>query len=262
MKVALSIAGSDPTGGAGLQQDLQVFRTLGVHGAGVVTALTVQDSGVVRQVLPVFPNVVLEQLRVLLADITPDAVKLGMQASDDVLRNVMLGLESIDPALRIPLVIDPVLTASDGTELLERRAWGTLQDCIGRCTLVTPNLEEAEKLTGCDVSTQLGCKAAAASLVNHLGAGAALIKGGHRDGSPDDLLAIREGGSASFEWLPGERIEGEPVHGTGCALASAITARLALGNELQDAVGFARKFVREAIRRAHASGRKARFLGF
>ena len=245
-----------------MQLDLQVFRALGVHGAGIVTALTVQDSGQVHQVLPVFPNVVLEQLRVLLADMTPDAVKLGMLASDDVLRNVMLGLEGIDPTLRVPVVIDPVLAASDGTALLERRAWGTFQDLIGRCTLVTPNLDEAGLLTGCDVSTRQGCEAAAASLVNHLGAGAALIKGGHRDGPPDDLLAIREGGSASFEWLEASRIPGGPVHGTGCALASAITARLAKGSALPESVAMGRKFVQQALERAHAAGRKASFLGF
>jgi hydroxymethylpyrimidine/phosphomethylpyrimidine kinase len=262
MKVALSIAGSDPTGGAGMQLDLQVFRALGAHGAGVVTALTVQDSEKVHQVLPAFPNVVLEQLRVLLRDITPDAVKLGMLATDDIARNVLLGMETLDYKLQIPIVIDPVLAASDGTPLIERRAWGTLQDMIGRCTLVTPNLPEAEHLTGCDVSSRAGCEAAAANLVNHLGAGAALIKGGHRDGPPDDLLAIRQGGSASFQWLESERIPGDPVHGTGCALSAAITAKLARGNELTAAVVAARKFVADGIKTAHAAGRKSRFLGF
>jgi hydroxymethylpyrimidine/phosphomethylpyrimidine kinase len=95
MRIALSIAGSDPTGGAGLQADLQVFRTMGVHGAGVVTALTIQDSARVHRVLPVFPNVVLDQLRVLLADLSPQAVKIGMLATDDVARNVELGLGAL-----------------------------------------------------------------------------------------------------------------------------------------------------------------------
>jgi hydroxymethylpyrimidine/phosphomethylpyrimidine kinase len=123
MRIALSIAGSDPTGGAGLQTDLQVFRALGVHGAGVITAITVQDTSNVHEVLPVFPNVVLKQIRTLLADITPDAVKLGMLASDDVARMVELGLRDLgsSPADRPPIVIDPVLAASDGTPLLERR---------------------------------------------------------------------------------------------------------------------------------------------
>ena len=112
VRVALSIAGSDPTGGGGLQADLQVFRALGVHGAGVVTALTVQDTEKVHEVLPAFPNVVLEQLRVLLRDVQPDAVKLGMLATDDVARSVELGLRELDSARHVPIVIDPVLAAS------------------------------------------------------------------------------------------------------------------------------------------------------
>jgi len=109
MRIALSIAGSDPTGGAGLQADLQVFRAFGVHGAGVITALTVQDTAKVHQVLPAFPNVVLAQLRVLLRDLRPDAVKIGMLATDDVARNVELGLRELDgrPDGRPPLVIAP-----------------------------------------------------------------------------------------------------------------------------------------------------------
>ncbi len=260
MRVALSIAGSDPTGGAGLQADCQVFRAFGVHAAGVVTALTVQDTEKVHRVLPAFPNVVLEQLRTLLRDVTPDAVKLGMLATDDVARNVELGLRELGGERRVPLVVDPVLAASDGTPLLERRAWGTLQDLISRADVVTPNLAEAAALADCDVSTREGAQAAGAVLVCELGAGAALVKGGHRDGDADDLLVLREGGSASFEWLPGERIDVGPVHGTGCALASAIAAGLARGARLRDAIGEARAFVQRALRSAEARGRRARFL--
>jgi hydroxymethylpyrimidine/phosphomethylpyrimidine kinase len=262
MKVALSIAGSDPTGGAGLQADLQVFRALGVHGAGVVTALTVQDTAKVHRVLPVFPNVVLEQIRTLLLDLAPDALKLGMLASDDVARNVELGLRALPhPADRpVPLVIDPVLAASDGTPLLERRAWGVLRDLIGRSTLVTPNLPEAGLLTESDVSTEEGTEVAALALVNELGAGAALVTGGHRDGPPRDLLAIRDGGGVSLRWLGGERIEAGPVHGTGCALSSAITARLARGDSLADAVEAGRRFVADALARTATETRRGRLL--
>jgi hydroxymethylpyrimidine/phosphomethylpyrimidine kinase len=262
MKVALSIAGSDPTGGAGLQADLQVFRSLGVHGAGVVTALTVQDTEKVHQVLPAFPSVVLDQIRRLVDDMPPDVVKLGMLASDDVARNVMLGLEMLDPARHTPIVVDPVLAASDGTPLLERRARGTLLDIISRATIVTPNLPEAEALTECDVSSREGVEAAGAALVSHVGANAALVKGGHGDGAPNDLLAIREGGSVTFHWLEGERVDAGRVHGTGCALASALAAHLALGEDLPTAVIYARGFVVDGIRRSHALGKRARFLGF
>lgn len=264
MYVALSIAGSDPTGGAGLQADVQVFRSLGVHGAGVITALTIQDTSKVHQVLPAFPNVVLAQIRTLLADFIPDAVKIGMLGSDDVARMVDLGLRELGgaPTKRPPIVIDPVLAASDGTPLLERRALAALQDLISQAALVTPNLSEAEALTGCDVSTEEGSEAAASALVASLGAGAALLTGGHRDGPPHDLFARRDGGSVSLTWLEGERAPVGSVHGTGCALASAITAGLARNLELPDAVAAGRRFVAAALKRAEMRGRRARFLVF
>jgi hydroxymethylpyrimidine/phosphomethylpyrimidine kinase len=263
VRVALTIAGSDPTGGAGLQADLQVFRAFGVHGAGVITALTVQDTAKVHRVLPVFPSVVLEQLRVLLADLTPDAVKIGMLATDDVARSVALGLRELERASQpVPIVLDPVLQASDGTRLLEPRARGVLEELVGRAAIVTPNLPEAAELTGCDVSTEEGVEAAGCALVANLGAAAALVKGGHRDGPPDDLLVVREGGSASLAWLRGERIEAGRVHGTGCALSSAIAAGLARGAELRPAVERARRFVANALREAEAVGRLARLLAY
>lgn len=262
MRVALSIAGSDPTGGAGMQADLQVFRSLGVHGAGVITALTVQDTAAVHRVLPVFPNAVLDQLRALLRDLVPDAVKLGMLATDDVARNVALGLRELDaaPARPVPVVVDPVLAASDGTPLLERRAWDVLRELIGRAALVTPNLPEAEALTGTDVSSEQGTEAAACALVSGIGAGAALVTGGHREGPPRDLLALREGGGVALVWLDGERVGGGPVHGTGCALSAAIAAGLAHGRGLREAVDSGRRFVAEALRRAAAGSRRGRLL--
>ena len=260
MRIALSIAGSDPTGGAGLQADLQVFRALGVHGQGVVSALTVQDTVKVHQVLPVFPNVVLEQLRTLLRDAPPDAVKLGMLAGDDVVRAVAHGLTELPEG--VPIVIDPVLAASDGTPLLERRAIPSLLELLPRCALVTPNLEEARVLSGCDVSTRAGVEAAARTLVEECGAGAALVKGGHAEGPPDDCLALGQSGSTRLCWLSGRRLDVGRVHGTGCALAAAVTAGLALGQGLEEAVDDARRFVVEALERAEAAGSGARLLVF
>ena len=123
-------------------------------------------------------------------------------------------------------------------------------DLISRCHLVTPNLSEAQALTGADVSQPEGVEAAGLALVTGLGAGAALVKGGHGEGAADDLLVIREGGSASLHWLRGERIEGARAHGTGCALSSAIAAHLALGAELREAVEAGRRFVRAALARS------------
>jgi hydroxymethylpyrimidine/phosphomethylpyrimidine kinase len=261
MRIALSVAGSDPTGGAGLQLDLQVFRALGVHGAGVLTALTLQDTKKVQRVLPVFPSVVMDQLRALLADVTPHAIKLGMLATDDVLRAVALGLTAAREP-RPPLVIDPVLRASDGAQLLERRAFGGLVELMKGAALVTPNLPEAESLSGLDVASRGGAEAAARWFVSEAGAEAALLKGGHREGAADDCLAKREGSGVTITWLPGERIAGAPVHGTGCALSAAITAGLAAGRGLDESIARGRSFVREAITRAEAVGAGARLLRF
>lgn len=260
MKCVLAISGSDPTGGAGLQADLQVIRLFDCHAAGVPSALTVQDSSKVHSVLPVFPSVVLDQIRCLLRDITPDAVKIGMLATDDVVRNVVLALALLPP--EIPIVIDPVLLSSDGAKLLERRAWGTLTGIFGRATLVTPNLSEAEALTGEDVSNRRGCEAAARHFIEQFGCAGVLIKGGHRKGAPDDLLARKSGADISFDWLEGQWIEvpGGPVHGTGCALSSAIASGLALGVDLPSAIDTAREFVANGLRKATRIGAGAPFL--
>lgn len=259
MRIALSIAASDPTGGAGLQADLQVFRSFGVHGAGVVTALTVQDSAKVHSLHPVFPSVVLDQLRVLIADVTPHAVKIGALASDDVVRNVELGLASL--ASGVPIVLDPILFSSSGTALLESRAWAALTQLFGRCALVTPNLPEAEALSGHDCTTRRGTEDAARRFVLEFGAGAVLVKGGHRDGVVADLLAAPDAsGSLTFSWLERDRIDVGPVHGTGCALSSAIAARLALGDPLDEAVAAGRAFVADAIAKSRPAGSGARFL--
>lgn len=242
-----------------MQADLQTFALFGVRGAGVVTALTVQDSQRIHSVLPVFPSVALDQLRALLADWTPDAIKIGMLATDDVARNVLLGLSSVQG--QVPTVVDPVLEASDGTPLLERRAWPILHELIRGCRLVTPNLMEAERLSGIDCARKTDCERAARYFVEELGAGAVLIKGGHRSGPPDDLLAVSGASATEFSWLEGERLDTGPIHGTGCALAAAITAGLALGQPLDKAVGEARAYMQQAIASSAGPGHGARLLG-
>jgi len=262
MKIVLAIAGSDPTGGAGLQADLQVIRHFGCHGMGVISALTIQDTAKVHSVLPVFPSVVLEPLRYLVRDVTPHAVKIGMLASDDVVRNTALGLASVP--LEVPVVIDPILFASDGTSLLERRAWPALQTLFARATLVTPNLPEAEALTGIDVSSEQGCERAARFFIDEFQCAGVLLKGGHSEGAPNDLLVLRSGTEVSTTWLPGQRIENlsGPVHGTGCALSAGIAAELAKGSSLEIATERARSFVRSALADAHAVGSGAHVLGY
>jgi hydroxymethylpyrimidine kinase/phosphomethylpyrimidine kinase len=153
-----------------------------------------------------------------------------------------------------------VLRAGDGSALLERRAIPTLVGLFPQAALVTPNLPEAEALAGRDVSTRAGVEAAARTFLDGLGAPAVLVKGGHRAGAPDDLLAVREAGGVVLRWLPGERLPGARVHGTGCALAAAVAAGLALGAPLYEAVARARSFVAAGIRRAEAPGGGARLL--
>lgn len=259
MLSALTIAGSDPTGGAGLQADLQVFRAFGVHGAAVPTALTIQDGLRVGQVLPVFPSSLLEMLRTTLDAMRPAAVKIGMLGTDDAVRNTTLALA---PFPDLPVVIDPILLASDGSALLERRAYPALRDLAFGRTLLTPNWPEMETIVGEALPRRRDGESAARRLAADLELDGVLLKGGHLEGDADDLLVLRDAAQElTSEWLPGERIPGEPVHGTGCALSSAITARLALGAPLRSAVVDARRFVRDAIARAQPLPNGARFLG-
>jgi hydroxymethylpyrimidine/phosphomethylpyrimidine kinase len=246
--VVLSIAGSDPSGAAGLQLDLRVLALHGVHGMAVPTALVIQHTGGVKQVLPAFPEVVGRQLEFLLSDVTPDAIKLGMLATDDVLLRVARSLERT----RVPRVVDPVLRASDGNLLLERRAWTNLvEHVVAGAALVTPNRDEAEALTGESDPEK------AARALRDAGANAVLVKGGHAAGEPHDFLLGPDGGT----WLEGRRIGAEPVRGTGCALASAIAARLARGEALEPAVRGAKRFVEAAIAAAFRPGKGGLVLG-
>jgi hydroxymethylpyrimidine/phosphomethylpyrimidine kinase len=269
MQSVLSIAGSDPTGGAGLQADLQVFHAHGVHGAAVPTALTIQDGLRIGRVLPVFPSVLLEQLRATLDVLRPSVIKIGMLATDDIVRNVLLSLAQFP---EIPVVIDPILAASDGSPLLERRAFPALRDLIqGRCVL-TPNWPEAEILVDASLPRRKDGEVAARELLLDLNLDAVLLKGGHLEGDCDDLLVYRKSADKSeksnddaeilCEWLPGKRLPGPPVHGTGCALSAAIAAGLAQGHSIREAVVQARRFVQRAIENAHTLGNGARILAF
>jgi hydroxymethylpyrimidine kinase/phosphomethylpyrimidine kinase len=261
MTSALTIAGSDPTGGAGLQMDLQVFRCFGVHGGAVPTALTIQDGLRVSRVLPVFPSALLDTLRTTLDALRPAAIKIGMLGTDDAVRNTLLALGAADP---VPVVIDPILAASDGSALLERRAHPALRDLIFGRTLLTPNWPELETLVGEALPRKRDGEDAARALLADLELEALLLKGGHREADADDLLVSRSGvdrsGEILAEWLPGERLPGPPVHGTGCALSAAITAGLAQGHPLREAVVTARHFVRRAIEEASTLPNGARLL--
>jgi hydroxymethylpyrimidine/phosphomethylpyrimidine kinase len=192
---------------------------------------------------------VAEQITALLADVRPAALKLGMLATDDIVLAVANALARWD----VPRVVDPVFRASDGSFLLEQRALGNLAERLIRgAVLVTPNIPEAEAFTG-ETDPER-----AAPIFLEMGAEAVLVKGGHAAGAPDDYLATRAGAKL---WLRGERSEVGPVHGTGCALSAAITARLARGEALEPAVRGAKDYVARAIAASFAPGQGARILG-
>lgn len=249
----LSIAGSDPSGGAGLQADVKTITALGGYAMTAVTAVTVQNTLGVLAVHPVPPEVVDLQIEAVVTDLGVDSIKTGMLGSARVVEVVARRLRSLGGA--VPLVVDPVLASGTGTTLLDaagRRA--LLGSLLPLASLVTPNAPEAEALTGCPVADEAGMEHAAERLLL-AGAEAVLVKGGHLAGDRVvDLLRTADGLSLRFE---SERIGRGPLHGTGCTLASAIALGLAEGLTLEGAILEARAFVADAIRSAPRYGEGA-----
>jgi len=252
MRVALTIAGSDPSGGAGAQADLKTFHAHGVFGMAVLTALTAQDTRGVRGVFDVPPEFVAAQLEAVLDDSEVHAAKTGMVSRSPTIVAIA------EVLARFPLralVVDPVMVATSGDALLSDDAVDTLVERLfPLATLVTPNIPEAERLTGMRISTA-GDMRDAAAILGRRGARAALIKGGHLDGAEVVDLLFAEGAFREFRQM---RLPGPPVHGTGCALAAAITAHLARGAALTESVARAHAYVHKAIERAVATGKGAR----
>jgi hydroxymethylpyrimidine/phosphomethylpyrimidine kinase len=248
--IALTIAGSDSGGGAGIQADLACFLALGVHGASAVTAVTSQNSRGVSGVQEVAAAFVGEQIRHVCADLQVAAAKTGMLASAATIRQVAaaVGACGLDQ-----LVVDPVLVSTSGTRLLAAEAQAALVDeLFPLARVVTPNLDEAAALTGREVH-DLGQMREAARALHGLGAEWVLVKGGHLETKPVDVLYD----GTSFLELEGEHIGpagGPPVHGTGCVLSAAITAHLARGASVPDAVRRAKDHVTGAIRHARHVG--------
>ncbi len=251
----LTIAGSDPSGGAGLQGDLKVFLRFGVSGAAVPTAVTVQSTSGVRSVNPLPAPLVAAQLAALLADVRPAAVKVGLLGRGATVEAVA---RALSPLARrgTPIVLDPVLAASSGLRLLPRSAVPALvRRLLPLATLVTPNLAEAAELAGLPVADVRRHPLETAQVLLQAGARAVLLKGGHLPGPrATDLLVTP--GRATFLSLP-RRHGRRRVHGTGCALASAIAALLARGRTLEQAVEGAKAWLAGAIAGAQRTGRGA-----
>ena len=244
--VALSIAGSDPSGGAGIQADLKTFHQHKVYGMAVVTLLTAQNTRGVQAVYVMKPAQVIRQLEAVLADIPPQAAKTGALGNEKVLRVVAKAAKKF----RFPLVVDPVMVSKHGAPLLQRNAVRFfIKELLSYAALVTPNLAEAEVLSGIKVRDPESMEKAA-RIIGEFGPQAVLVKGGHLQGKAMDLL-WQQGRIHLFK---APRIRTRHTHGTGCTYSAAITAELAKGKDLLSAVILAKKFITRAIRTAPGLG--------
>ena len=241
----LTIAGSDSGGGAGIQADLKTFAALGCYGMSALTALTAQNTQGVRAIHGVPPAFLKEQIAAVVEDIGVDAVKIGMLHAPEVVDVVAW---AIDHYRLERVVLDPVMVATSGDALIEDATVGRLvRELFPRALLVTPNLDEAALLLGRPVQQETDLEAAGLDLLA-LGARAVLLNGGHLGGEVlTDVLAQAGEPPAFWQRLTGERIPSRNVHGTGCTLASAVAAHLALGHPLAAAVQLAHAYVRGAI---------------
>jgi hydroxymethylpyrimidine/phosphomethylpyrimidine kinase len=246
--VVLTIAGSDSGAGAGIQADLKTFAALGVYGISVITAITAQNTVGVRAVQEIDPDVIAAQLDALAEDFQIAALKTGMLSSVAIIEAVVAGIKR--HALR-PLVVDPVMIAKSGDRLLRQDAVETLRSTLlPLAHVVTPNIPEAEVLTGLTIRTHAD-RVAAGHAIMELGAHAVVIKGGHADEDPMvDLLVDRK----SVQEFRAPRIVTRSTHGTGCTFSSAIVAGLGLGKDLATAVGEAREYLSSALAQAPGLG--------
>ncbi len=245
--VALTIAGSDPSGGAGIQADLKTFHQFGVYGEAAVTLLTVQNTVGVERVECLPGELVAAQVRAVLGDIRPAAAKTGALGNREVVEAVAALAEDFD----FPLVVDPVMISKHGAPLVAAEAREAIAArLVPRAFLLTPNLEEAEALAGFAVADIATMRRAAARLAE-MGAKAVLVKGGHLEDCPTDVLYA----GGEFREFTAPRIATAHTHGTGCTYSAAITAELARGAALAEAVARAKAFITEAIRTNPGLGR-------
>lgn len=248
---AMTIAGSDSGGGAGIQADLKTFAALGVYGTSALTAITAQNTVAVTDVHEIPISTITAQIDAILTDIGADAIKTGMLSSSAIIGCVV---ESLQRHSALPgvarLVVDPVMVAKSGDSLLRQEAVSALSEkLIPLAAVVTPNIPEAETLTGLSITDDEGMAEAARRIVG-MGARAVVVKGGHRDGPATDLYYDGE----TFREFTAPRFDTANTHGTGCTFASAVAAGLAQGLDAEDAVGQAKEFVTEAIRASFPIG--------
>ena len=240
MKTALTIAGSDSCGGAGIQADIKTMTMNGVYAMSAVTALTAQNTTGVRAVMEVTPEFLSAQLDAVFEDIFPDAVKTGMVSSAELVRVIA---ERLRYHKAHNIVVDPVMVATSGSALIKTDAVAALaEELLPAASLVTPNIPEAEVLSGMKISGKDDMCRSAEAIGRKYGCGV-LLKGGHSVNDANDLLYL----DGSTEWFEGKRIDNPNTHGTGCTLSSAIAAGLAKGYDMRKAVREAKNYISGAL---------------
>lgn len=241
--IALTIAGSDSSGGAGIQADLKTFSALGVYGASVITALTAQNTCGVDGVLPIPADFVARQLSSVLGDLDVAAIKTGMLASSAIITTVV---DVFEAGHAPPLVVDPVMIATSGDRLIDDAAIAVIRDnLMPRATLITPNLAEAAVLAGQHEATSRDQMEQQAQQLLALGARGVLVKGGHIQGTEACDVLVRP--DAPAIWFTAPRVDTPHTHGTGCTLSAAVAAGLASGRDLVTAIKQAKSFVTQAL---------------
>lgn len=240
MYTALTIAGSDCSGGAGIQADLKTMLANGVYGMSAITALTAQNTTGVSAIMNVTPEFLGQQLDSIFTDIFPDAVKIGMVSDKELIRVIAAKLKQYQPK---HVVVDPVMVATSGARLIAEDAVEVLQqELFPLATVLTPNIPETEILWGAAITDAQGMLAAAQTIASMYNC-AVLCKGGHSINDANDLLWV----GADYQWFKGKRIDNPNTHGTGCTLSSAIASNLAKGQALQAAVANAKEYISGAL---------------
>lgn len=241
MNTALTIAGSDSSGGAGIQADIKTMTANGVYAMSAITALTAQNTTGVTGIMEVTPDFLGEQLDSIFTDIRPDAIKTGMVSSVGLINVIAKKLKEYDAK---NIVVDPVMVATSGAKLISDEAIGTLKtELLPLATVITPNIPEAEVLSDMKIESSDDMVIAAKLISERFGC-SVLCKGGHNLNDANDLLYKNDG---SYSWFKGRRINNPNTHGTGCTLSSAIASNLAKGYALDDAVKYAKNYISGAL---------------
>ena len=240
IKTALTIAGSDCSGGAGIQADIKTITMNGVYAMSAITALTAQNTTGVRSIIEATPEFLKDQIDAVFEDIRPDAVKIGMVSSGELVRVIADRLQTHKAK---NIVVDPVMIASSGSALMKSDAVKILtEELLPIASLVTPNIPEANVLSEMVIANREDMLTAAKKIGNSFGC-AVLLKGGHSINDANDLLYA----NGEYRWFEGKRIDNSNTHGTGCTLSSAIAANLAKGYDLESAIGRAKEYISGAL---------------